>query len=272
MDLDLPRPLLNALRPLAMRGLLPDRYWWRLRVRGRFEVEIDGGSFRYVADPADVIGRSLFWKGLGAWEWTVFREFVPRARLARGFLDIGANTGAFSLVATTANPSLRAISYEPSPGPLAILRENVRLNGLEDRITVSPTAVSDRTGKAKFFVPHGHPDMSFLEGAQPPTMPGDWHEVHTIAGRDVSPPGFHVDLIKIDVENAEDLVVGALEPVLESHRPTLIIEMLEEASTKQARELLGRLGYRIGLITTEGVDWNTRSPVQGDPNNFLCEP
>lgn len=272
MDLDLPRFVVDVLRPFAMRGVIPDRYWWRLRVDGQFEVELEGRRFQYLARPVDVIGRSLFWKGLGAWEWTVFREFVPRARHARGFLDIGANTGVFSLVAATANPVVRVLAFEPSPEPLAILRENVRLNGLEGRLTVSPVAVSDRTGTARFFVPDGHPDMSFLEGVQSPRMPGRWHEVSTIVGEDLAPSDFEVDLVKIDVENAEGQVVRALEPLIEAHRPTIFVEMLESGTHQQVRAVLQGLNYRIGLITRDGVDWSTSSPLRGDPNNFLCEP
>lgn len=272
MDLLLPKFARTALRPLAHRGVIPPRCWWRLSVQGEFTVRLPEGRFRYVSDPSDIIGRSLFWNGLDAWEWIVLREFVPRAKSARGFLDIGANTGVYTLLGTAVNPGLNAIAFEPAPEPLARLQHHVDINALRNRVQVQPVAVSDRTGTSRFFVPDGKADMSFLEGAQTPSVPGRWVDVPTISARHAVPAGFPVDLVKIDVENAEGQVIESLQPILHLHRPTLIVEMLPEGSHEQARRVLAALDYRIGRITVDGLDWDSSEPLAGDGNNFLCEP
>ena len=51
-------------------------------------------------------------------------------------LDIGAHIGAVTLGLALDNPDLRVVAVEPVPDNARLLRENVVLNGLKDRVTV----------------------------------------------------------------------------------------------------------------------------------------
>jgi FkbM family methyltransferase len=57
-------------------------------------------------------------------------------------LDVGANVGLFSLWAADRDPRRRIWAYEPNPRNLEALRRNVDCNGLSDRVTICPQAVS----------------------------------------------------------------------------------------------------------------------------------
>ena len=57
-------------------------------------------------------------------------------------LDLGANTGCFSLIAAHA-PWLRVVAFEPVRITAEVLRANLALNGLSDRVAVSSIALSD---------------------------------------------------------------------------------------------------------------------------------
>lgn len=58
--------------------------------------------------------------------------------------DIGANCGSYSLIA--AKHGLEVYAFEPAPFNFQRLKQNVALNGLEDRIRVFPWALSNESG------------------------------------------------------------------------------------------------------------------------------
>jgi FkbM family methyltransferase len=66
----------------------------------------------------------------------------PRGTL----VDIGANMGITSVGILEAGLMTRSIAIEPAPGNLELLRRNVQLNGLADRISILPVAISDEAG------------------------------------------------------------------------------------------------------------------------------
>ena len=62
------------------------------------------------------------------------------------FYDIGANVGAYTLVAALSPRSqARVVAFEPVAVNYAALTENVVLNGAADRITPLPVALDDST-------------------------------------------------------------------------------------------------------------------------------
>ncbi|CAD5373635.1 hypothetical protein RA210_U40038 [Rubrivivax sp. A210] len=65
-------------------------------------------------------------------------------------LDIGANHGVYTLALAQGSGSGHVWSFEPTADPRARLRATVQANGLEDRVTVVPCALSDHAGRATF--------------------------------------------------------------------------------------------------------------------------
>ena len=65
-------------------------------------------------------------------------------------VDIGANQGFFTLYA--ASRGARVFSFEPLTENVELLKENVRRNGLEDRVTVFHAAVTGLEREIKLFV------------------------------------------------------------------------------------------------------------------------
>lgn len=58
-------------------------------------------------------------------------------------LDVGAHIGACTVALLVENPDLRVVAIEPLPENVALIRENLRLNGVADRALVIEGAVSD---------------------------------------------------------------------------------------------------------------------------------
>jgi FkbM family methyltransferase len=177
------------------------------------------------------------------------------------FVDIGANTGYFSMLAAArVGPTGRVMAFEPNPDVFAQLQTHVVLNGFESRVTLAQMALSDAPDPAaRFFVSQDRansglssltPMAGMLEG-------GDLSEAHTIPVRvDTFDHWFassglgHVDLMKIDVEGAEARVVAGMRGSLASGAITAII--CETVWGSPAHEALTAAGYEPEVLDAVG--------------------
>lgn len=65
-------------------------------------------------------------------------------------IDIGAHIGLYSVFFARLTGE-KVYSFEPTPSTLTILRETVKINKCEDKITIIPAAVAEKAGKATFY-------------------------------------------------------------------------------------------------------------------------
>ena len=64
----------------------------------------------------------------------------------RTIVDIGANMGAFAVYAALSCPSARIFCYEPIRGNFEVLTQNIRINGIDERVTAIQRAVASTSG------------------------------------------------------------------------------------------------------------------------------
>jgi FkbM family methyltransferase len=67
-------------------------------------------------------------------------------------VDVGAHLGTTTITALISHGFARAVALEPDPDNLRLLRTNIALNGLVERATVVPAAVSSNAGQ-RWFAP-----------------------------------------------------------------------------------------------------------------------
>lgn len=111
---------------------------------------VAGYPEHFVVSTADkVIGREVFLHG----EFDFAKLQTALAILAReGYpapthlIDVGANIGTITIPALKRGLLQTATAIEPHPHNIRLLRANIALNGLEDRVTVLARAVGDRSG------------------------------------------------------------------------------------------------------------------------------
>lgn len=88
--------------------------------------------------------------------WVVFcrKEYVvtPDAEV---IVDLGANFGAFTLLAAQKAKQSRIISLEPFPAMFERLCENVESNGLLERVTCLPLAIAKESGERRMSLEDG---------------------------------------------------------------------------------------------------------------------
>jgi FkbM family methyltransferase len=253
-------PLRTIFRFISWRG--------RCALRKRTTVEIRKWSLRILLPPR--------WKGVEKLIF-VFREnyeaelaFLERA-LSPGntFVDVGANLGIYALVASRiVGPSGRVIAFEPSQQSFFLLKENVALNSFTN-VQIYRVAVSDRTGKA--FLYHGaDPGENSL--GKDPRLGSEGEEVETQSLDNALGQASveRVDLIKMDVEGAEELVVRGANKIVASHKPAIIFEVNQEASARLglsprgAWDQLKSLGYKFFSVKSNGVHKANSLPLLGN--------
>jgi FkbM family methyltransferase len=254
-------PLRGALRRLGHAGLLPDAVWRRLPAIGQFEVQLPGGeSFVYEGTPADAVARAAMWLGWDGYEHETIGTFVSLARNARTFLDIGANTGLFSLLALASNPRLQAVAFEPTPMVRALLERNIQLNGWGERCEVHAEAVSDFVGETKFHRPVSQlPTSSSLDVDGFRGYEGNLIDVPVTTIDALYPTRDDVDLAKIDIEGFEDRALDGMREVLRRCRPRVILEILPDGPLEAIERVLSEENYRwwhmrqSGLVAQERI-------------------
>ncbi len=118
-----------------------------------------GGALFLVKTEDKHIARSLFSKR-GRGELAVLSRAVaaiegllgPSAIAGRSFVDVGANIGTTTIPALLSHGFDTAVAIEPEPENARLLRMNVLLNDLEDRVTVLPLAASNEVGWSELVV------------------------------------------------------------------------------------------------------------------------
>ena len=219
--------------------------------RGRSTIKVnlpgDGPRAAKIAmhghKGADQVARAL-----GQTGWEGFEAPLPSAvvRILRRWpgvlLDVGANTGFYSLIAVASGPNTTAIAYEPVPAIVDMLRANLRLNRASRRVTVEELAIGDRSGRATLHLPPPQPDGTIETSA---SLEPDFKEViassfevrtSTLddAWRASGEPA--VTMVKVDVEGAEARVLAGARGVISTWRPVLSIEVLGAVDTGPLEE------------------------------------
>ena len=143
------------------------------------------------------------------------------------FIDVGANFGAFSLLASRlVGATGRVIAAEPQPRLAAFIRESASLSEASN-IEVKQEAVGAEASRAELMVPRDDTGRAgFFQnfsGVQ------DHHRLQvsrtTLDAIAASLPGSGRVLVKIDVEGSEFAVLAGGRELIASRKPAILIEL-----------------------------------------------
>ncbi len=235
---------------------------------------------------ATLEGRDQVARALRSGGWEGFEPPLPSVVVATlrrwpgTFLDVGANTGLYSLIATAADHRADAIALEPVPAIAALLRSNLALNEGGARVTVDEVAIGDAQGVATLHLPVPQPDGTIETSASlEPDFKEDIGEVLEVrtctlddAWRDHGRPA--VTMIKIDVEGSEARVLSGAREVIATHQPVISVEVLDRVDPTLLEEIRAGIGYvDISLSPREAVvGWPAVRVVADAPNHLLVPP
>lgn len=180
-------------------------------------------------------------------------EFVkPNDVLA----DIGANVGAYALVAAKATQNQATVyAFEPAFANYAELCRNIRLNGCGESVIPLPVALSDRTGVDVFRYSSLAPGAArHASGAESPLQaatakPVFEHRMLTYRLDDlIESMGLRTpNHIKIDVDGNESLVLrGAERALSDEGLRSLLVEVDERSpAAEEIVRLLADKGFKL---------------------------
>lgn len=263
-------PFKRQIFTLLRRMPISQAIYQHLYFSGVFKVEIENKSFKMIHYGYE-LENEIFWKGLEGWEKTTFKVWSALATRANCIVDIGANTGVFSLIAKTLNNESRVIAFEPVKRVFKKLNKNVRLNDFD--ITVVEAGLSNRNGIATIFdVPTEHiysvtinKNLNASDQVVIPTEIATTTLTSFINTNQID----SIDLIKIDVETHEPEVLEGMIEILKRDRPSLIIEILNDEVAKKVDDLLGPLNYSYFVMNDKIGPQRVASIRMGVFKNYL---
>lgn len=118
-------------------------------------------------------------------------------------VDIGANIGTFMLLACETFKHARVVAFEPNTANFELLIENIKLNGLSERVRAVNSAVtSSKESETILFL--GRDGASHSTGA---TLSDKMEKVNNVCMEALSKEIIQPSLLKIDIEGGEYEIV-----------------------------------------------------------------
>lgn len=187
------------------------------RVLGRFKMLVDGRDI--ALSPHLMLD--------GYWEMWTTTFMLRHAAPGMVAIDVGANLGYFSvLLAHLVGPTGRVIAVEPNPRLAQLAERNLALNGFWHTARVERIAAGATSGQpVQFRFMASDPKNGHVVEAGAGLPPGE-------AMVEIAVPGMRlddvvagpVDLIKIDIEGAEEQAWAGMTRLLDAS-PAIIVLM-----------------------------------------------
>jgi FkbM family methyltransferase len=242
----------------------PEKAAWRLAcAQAEVTPRFTAGTIRLMdldVRYADLLTLCPQWDDIFVKGTLAFATASPAPRI----LDCGANVGLASLFFRRTYPRARITAFEADPALFAILDANLGANGAAD-VDRRHAAVWTSNGALNF---NCEGSDSGMVGSLPGAVAGRTTSVPSVRLRDVLAEE-PVDLLKLDIEGAEDPVLADCEPLL--HQVKALVMDLHEFDPAVRRaprvlELLARAGFRYAI--DEFVALPSRPPVAGADTPF----
>jgi FkbM family methyltransferase len=204
-------------------GLEPPE--WNFTVRTIFDSKVS-------ANTRDVIGRYIYY--FGVWEPNLTHWIRRRLRRGEVFIDVGANIGYFTLLASRlVGHSGKVVAIEALPALYAALQHNLKINNAHNVRPVNCAAWDAEEEITIYTQPKNLPGQTTVM----PAWARKWHLENTSRVQTaplsaiLRPEEFSAArLIKIDVEGAEWHALVGMKALMASCRDDL--EIMIEVNSK----------------------------------------
>ncbi|NVO05051.1 MAG: FkbM family methyltransferase [Rhodoferax sp.] len=201
------------------------------------DVQLDALTSRFYMN--DCGGRDQVVNAVNQFGWRGYEPPLPEviAKICRGwkpvFVDVGANTGYYSLLAACSGAS-KVYAFEPVPSIYQIFTDNIRESALQQQITTFDVGIGEQPGSFTLYLPEaGH---GLIETSA--SLNKDFRATHSaefevevttldaFGQREAASLAGQQLLMKIDVETLEpQVILGGLQ-FIAAYRPVIAIEIL----------------------------------------------
>ena len=116
---------------IAKSPFLKKKLYQDLRFKGILRVKIHGKPFLLINPGNTTIENEIYWNGLeNGWEKNTIKLWSEFVINSKNILDIGTNSGLFSMISATLNPDAKIFAFEPVQRTSELLKTNVDINKL----------------------------------------------------------------------------------------------------------------------------------------------
>lgn len=269
------RQLFEAIRTIYTP---PQSIYRHLFFGGKFKVSVNGHSFlmNHYNTHGFIIEEDVFWLGVGKGrEGQSAQLWIQLAKQAEVILDIGANTGLYSLLAQSVNGSSQVYGFEPIKRTFKKFEANCRLN--QFNIRCENLALSNEIGKG---IMYEVAEENVLSATLSKEFSDVHHAVHknrlsssveiTTLSHYVEQNAItRIDLMKVDVEMHEPEVLLGMGKYLKIFQPTMLIEILTDRIGKQVESILEGMEYLYFRITEERKVDSVSELTGGHSQNYI---
>lgn len=190
------------------------------------------------------------WEENGIYELDLIQKFASYIENDFTILDIGAQSGCFSLLAKF-YPNTKWHSFEPDPVSFNLLIDNLHLNSINNVITYNQ-ALSDNVNTSILKVCNDHRGLNTLGKNLLRFSEQESSDVSVQTNTiDSLFLDTKIDLIKIDTEGSEyDIIIGGMETI-QKYKPKILLEYYDEnlrqceKTLQDLNDLIERLNYEI---------------------------
>jgi methyltransferase, FkbM family len=230
------------------------------RTSGEINCNFESLEFKMYNECDDGLVGYFFYNNLEFPENQDLKLFRSLAKSSNVIIDIGANTGLFSILSSKANPGSKIYSIEPYLTNYNRLVKNIQLNNFQN-IEPLNIALGEKVGSVNFSIPESGTisDVSSVNGEF------SKHIYPNLKWKEIVVPlstldqlalkiGEKINLIKCDVETYEmNVFKGALN-TLKNDKPTILFEsFLDEERKIFFNNILQENGYHVYLVLKDGI-------------------
>ncbi|MBN1251709.1 MAG: FkbM family methyltransferase [Bacteroidales bacterium] len=247
---------------------------------GKFKCKVNKNSSFFLYNNNFDLESNIFWVGLNNLEWEQKERMVwmKLSRFADNILDIGSNTGVYSLISKVSNKKSNVIAFEPQPNIFNILTKNIQINKMN--IKCINKALSNFNGTAQFY---NYGDKTFEDNSTTAgSLNKEWRpeNQHSIEVDVITLSNFieennikNIDLIKMDVETNEYEVLVGYGKYLYVHQPIILLEIQNENIGKKIETLFDYNSYTFfHFLKSEEMQKINHLGISSNGHNYLICP
>lgn len=270
-------PIINYVLRLFLypvKSLIPTKYLTRIPIIGKVSVKYNNiDELILITDGRDSIATQIYWRGAYAFESDEIKVYMSFLENMHTLLDIGANTGIYSLIAAKHPTPQEIYAFEPMPTIAEGLRENVVANNLNN-IHIHEIALTDSNGEIELHIPiqptlptGSSTNASFRKNTQAISVQAMTLDSF-IANNQIE----KVDFMKIDTESTEPAVLRGGKELIERDRPIIMCEVLLKRVVSEIEQVFDGQDYQVYRIESSGIRKIEHIEVDLNATNYLFVP
>lgn len=211
------------------------------------------GNLKMNLDINSYMGGCIYWSSYHHVSESIYLNRTLKNDM--NFIDIGANQGEFSLLASKIIKKGKILSFEPLSSNVKKIKKNVELNNIHN-IEIYPHGLSDKQGDLPIYTSISNDEGGINDGLSTLYSSNSKSTFEEIVSLKVFDDLFfekldRIDFVKIDIEGSELFALKGMSKSLEKFKPQLLIEINDECfksagySTKQLIDFLSLFNYKV---------------------------